>query len=417
MFCIDNYLLYHKILYVRMQFLNFIKGLIMKNINVDSFIFKFVIFGAAATMALGNVVIAPIAPDIQKSFSHVEHIDYLSRMLLTFPSITTMIFAPIMGYLMDKFGRVKLLLLGMLIWSISGSSGFYINNIYLLLFSRLILGIGTSAIIVGIPVLIGDYYFGEKKDKALGLMGFSQTAGGAVLLVISGFFGTFGWHYSFLVYLVEIFVCFIAFFVLFEPKKYEDSHNQSESRAKFDIEKFLFIYFLGFFIFLTFFIAPVQTPYLIEEVFHKNSFEKSIIVGIIIMVSGISPLFYSFLKKRLSFFRIFFLAYCLMGFGILIMGSSKILPIFIIGGMFAGAFFSISLINNISYLFSLTKTHEKGKAYGILGACISLGQLISPLVSQTFVNIFGIAEMYIIYGIVIMIFSLTFFIKKERRFV
>lgn len=383
--------------------------------NVDSWVFKLVIFGAAATMALGNVAIAPVLPTIEEYFSEVSHIDFLSKMLITLPSLVMVIFAPIMGFMMDKFGRLKIVLAGMLVWSLSGSAGFFINDIYWLLFSRVILGIGTSTLTVGIPVLISTYYAGERKDKALGFMGFSQTMGGAIFIVISGQLGKFGWHYSFLAYFIEIFVFILAFLVLFEPQNQTKVTENINGTNKINFNKFLFSYFIGFFVFGIFFIAPIQTPYLLTEFFHIDSQQIGLMVGLIIAISGFSPLAYAWLKIRLSVFRIFFVAYLIMGCGLILMGISSNIWMVIIGGMMSGASFSIVMINNISYLFSLASSFEKGRAYGILGAVMSLGMFVSPLFSQTVVKGFGLKEAYVIYGVVAALFGLLFIFKKSKN--
>lgn len=383
--------------------------------NVDSWVFKLVIFGAAATMSLGAVVIAPVSPMIEAYFSEVAHIDFLSKMLITLPSLVVMVFAPIVGFMMDKFGRLKIVLAGMLVWSLSGTAGFFINDIYWLLFSRVILGIGTAVLMVGIPVLINTYYSGEKKDKALGFMGFSQTLGGAIFMVISGRLGVFGWHYSFLVYFIEFFVFVLAFFVLFEPKRQAKAIEDIDGANRIHFNKFLFSYFIGFFVFGIFFIAPIQTPYLLTEFFHIDSQQIGLMVGLIIAISGFSPLAYAWLKNHLSVFRIFFIAYLIMGCGLILMGISSSISMVIIGGMMAGASFSIVMINNISYLFSLASNFERGRAYGILGAVMSLGMFVSPLFSQTVVKGFGLKETYVIYGIVATLFGLLFIFKKSKN--
>lgn len=386
----------------------------MKYRNVDGLVFKLIIFGIASTMALGGVLIAPVLPMIEADFSGVPHIDFLSKMLITLPSLAMVIFAPITGFAMHKFGKLNVLFVGMLIWSLGGAVGFFINDIYLLLISRIVFGIGQAALTVGVPVLIGDYYSGEKKDKALGFMSFSQVMGGAVFMIVSGQLGRFGWHYSFLVYFIEIFVLLAAFFVLFEPQRHiETANNNLNNNINF--KKFLLPYFIGFLLFTIFFIAPIQTPFLLTEFFHKDSKQIGLIVGSMIAVSGISPLVYAWLKARLSVFMIFFISCLIMGIGLNLMGVSSSVYIVIIGGMMAGSSFSIIMVNNVSYLFSLASSFERSRAYGILGALISLGMFVSPILSTAVLKVFGLKEAYMIYGSIMVIFGFFFIFQKNSK--
>lgn len=388
----------------------------IKKTTSDSLLFKVVIFSAAATMALGNVAISPVVPAIEKHFAHVEQIAFLAKFILTLPALFTVLFSSLVGFMMDKFGRLKLVFAGMLIWSISGTAGFFLtDSLYWLLVSRAFLGIGTAALIVGIPVLIGDYYAGAKKDKALGLMGFSQTFGGAVFMVLSGFLGVFGWQYSFLVYLLEAVVLVMAIFVLFEPKRTTNSVLKKENaREKFRVANFMFSYAMGFFVCITFFVAPVQMPYLISEVLHKDSDVIGLMIAVMILIAAFSPLFYAKMKLRLTVFKIFFICFVGMGLGFILVGTMQMVWSFLLGGMLSGAFFSIAMINNMSYLFSLARDFEKASAYGILGMCMSLGQFLSPLFSESVVKHIGRGNMFWIYGILLCCVGLVFWFFKNK---
>lgn len=161
-----------------------------KNIEskrTDSLLFQIALFSAASMTVLGGTIIAPSIPHFEEHFADVAHIDILSRLILTLPALFIMIFAPISGFLIERYGRTKFLYPAIFLWSVSGASGFFLeSSIYLILFSRAIFGIATAFVMTAISVLIGDYYQGAKRERALGLQGFFMAGGGAVFLVLGG---------------------------------------------------------------------------------------------------------------------------------------------------------------------------------------------------------------------------------------
>lgn len=111
--------------------------------NIDTIAFKTALFSIAATTVLGSTLIAPSLPALENHFSYVNNIDFLSKLILTLPALFIMIFSPIAGFMLEKFGRLKLIYPAMILWSVMGTSGFFLDNIYLLLISRAIFGIAT----------------------------------------------------------------------------------------------------------------------------------------------------------------------------------------------------------------------------------------------------------------------------------
>ena len=74
----------------------------------ERFRFKIAIFSVAMMTVLGASLISPALPSISKHFYYVENIELLSGLVLTIPALSTALFSPLAGYLMDKFGKLIL---------------------------------------------------------------------------------------------------------------------------------------------------------------------------------------------------------------------------------------------------------------------------------------------------------------------
>ena len=87
---------------------------------------------------MSGITIVSSLPLISHTFTEVPHIEFLSKLMLTIPSIIIALFAPFAGHIVDKFGRLKPLYVGILLFVIGGSSGFYLHDFYAILVGRLL---------------------------------------------------------------------------------------------------------------------------------------------------------------------------------------------------------------------------------------------------------------------------------------
>ena len=87
-----------------------------------------------ATMTImAGATISPALPAIEQVFRSTEHVELMSRMVLTLPSIFVAACAPIAGALADRFGRKKLLIASIVLYGVSGVSGLFVDSLVALL--------------------------------------------------------------------------------------------------------------------------------------------------------------------------------------------------------------------------------------------------------------------------------------------
>ena len=91
-------------------------------------------------------VIALSIPSMSEHFAYIENADLLVKMGATLPFLSIAIFAPIGGHLIDTWGRLGLLKLGIVGFSIFGAMPFFVDDIYLILGLRFVFGIFASLV-------------------------------------------------------------------------------------------------------------------------------------------------------------------------------------------------------------------------------------------------------------------------------
>lgn len=139
---------------------------------------------------LGFGIIIPILPEVivQQGLSEI-HVGGL----LTVYSLASFFTAPLWGALSDRTGRKKLIIVGLIGFSLSFFLfAFFIDNLTMLYLSRVVGGIFSGALYTAVTGFVGDMTTEENRNKYMGLLGMSIGLGFIFGPAIGGVLG----HYS-----------------------------------------------------------------------------------------------------------------------------------------------------------------------------------------------------------------------------
>lgn len=385
---------------------------------VQNPLFKVALFSTTSMTILGSVVISPSLPALEQHFSDVSNIGFLSKLVLTLPAFFVMIFSPIAGILADRYGRLKFLFPSMLVWVIAGIIGFFLDDIYLILLSRAFFGIATGFVMTCASALIGDYFIGQDRQKAIGLQAFSTAVGSAILISLGGMLAALDWRYPFLVYALGIPITIYAYIKLFEPhrpKKIPIILKDNDIKQKFNFFKLIPAYLIAFFCLAIYYISPTQMPSFIQHNLQKDPSLIGISMSTSAIAYGVFSLFYPRLRRFFDIDRIYALCWFLMGSCFLLLYIFHNYVIVMISLAFLGAGGGIMIVNNTSYLLSIAPDSQRAKAVGFLSSSIFFGQFCSPFISDPIVNAVGIVNMFLVFAVAIYICALIFLFKKKAR--
>lgn len=374
----------------------------------DRLAFKIALFSATMMTILGSVLVSPALPAILKAFEKTPHVELLTGLVLTIPALFMIVFAPLAGILMDKFGKLKFLYPAMLLWILAGVGGAWCNSIYALLASRCIFGIASAFVTTGANALLGDYYaIGlGRRDKALSLQGFVMALGGAILTIIAGFLVSFSWRYAFYVYFSGIPVFVFCLFYLFEPRTVKKLAPQNAPKIPY--KDFASIYFAGFFVVMIFYLAAVQFPHYIEEDLGLNPKFIGLAMASVTIAHAVLAYLYKDIVQFLSIQQIYVLGFFMQALGFLLVFLIDDFVIAIISLAIFGAVGGLITTNNSAYLFQKAPENVRARAYGGLASFVFLGQFISPIITTPMVLAFGLKMQFAIWVAVIACVTLVY---------
>ena len=362
---------------------------------------------------MSGITIVSSLPLISKTFSHINNIEFLSKLMLTIPSIIIAIFSPIAGYLIDKYGRLKLLYIGIILFILGGTSGFYLHNFYIILTGRAILGFAVAIIMTVTTTLVADYYSKDKTSAFMAKQGLVVALSGIIFISLGGFLANIHWSYPFAIYFIPL--LFLPFLIksLYEPKLITKNDISIDSN-----NNLLIVYFTAFFVMVLFYMLPTQLPYLIINKLHGNPQTVGFVIATAMVFNAIISMFYTKIKAKFSYIQIYAITFALFSTGLYFISISADIKSLFFATAPMGMAFGLLLINTNSWFLSKIGNKNKGKASGILTSSLFFGQFASPIIFQPIVSMYDIQGLYFIISILslfisVMLFSYLFFFKKK----
>ncbi|XP_057322970.1 protein spinster [Microplitis mediator] len=131
---------------------------------------------------MDRTTIAGILPAIQEKFQ-IENGS--SGLLQTAFIVSYMIFAPLFGYLGDRYNRKIIMSVGVFIWSLTTYLGSYMKSFEGFIALRMCVGIGEASYSTIAPTIISDLFVKDTRSKMLALFYFAIPVGSGLGYITS----------------------------------------------------------------------------------------------------------------------------------------------------------------------------------------------------------------------------------------
>ncbi|MCF6514741.1 MFS transporter [Lactobacillus sp. S2-2] len=363
-----------------------------------------------------SLSVSAVVPKWSSAFPNFSHSSI--EILVTGPSLAVIFLLFFTDELADYFGTKKVLITGLLIYGFFGTLPIIITNYWLLLFSRIMLGVGLG-LINGLAVsLIGTFYDGEVKDRLMGFRSGFEMLGNAICSYLAGFLLVISnWHSIFLVYCIAFPICILVWKYLPEPEK-----NEAEPKISF-IKKIKQI--SPDLIYLSIIIALYQVTYVgstvrISEFVLQQHLGTVNDAAFIISVAPFAGLIGGILFSRIfKVFKKYIFAITLLasGIGQMIVANSKSFMMSAVG------MFLITFLDTIFVSFILNQANQiknKNSIHfntSILLVGSNVGIFIAPILLGFITDIFNISapiNSYLLcgYSLIICGFISLLFVKR-----
>ncbi|MFF2752315.1 MFS transporter [Psychrobacillus sp. NPDC058041] len=344
-----------------------------------------------ATAGIGLVI--PVMPQYLQTFGVAGQA--LGFIIASF-ALGQFLLSPLAGDLSDKYGRKKLIITGLVIFSASQLWFGVATHEWMLYVARFISGIGGAFLIPATMAFVADLTTIESRGKGMGLIGASMSLGFMIGPALGGFLAKVSLTFPFyMASLVAILSAIISFFILPDiknaiskvplgKKKSENIFTQMKRSVKTPYFMILIIIFV-----FSFGIANFQTTFSLY-VDHKYNYTPQDIaivltvggfIGVIVQSVIVGKLFNRFGELNVILVNLVVAALALLLF-FLVNSFGLVL---IVAAIFSTA---TTLIRpSVNTVVSKLAGHEQGFAAGMNNAYMSLGNMIGPALAGMFFDI------------------------------
>ncbi len=174
---------------------------------------KFTILSLSLIPVLTAAAVSPALGMIAQHFSDVDPL--LIKLIVTLPGLSIIAASLLVNIIIKKYESKKVALLGLILFT-AGSAAGLVNNIYVILIFRILLGAGVGLVMPLSTALIALYIDGKEHAKLIGHSVALNNLGGVIGTLLSGLLISFHWRYTFAIYLLGLII--IVLVVLFLPK-------------------------------------------------------------------------------------------------------------------------------------------------------------------------------------------------------
>lgn len=353
---------------------------------------------AASLTTMANATIAPALPGLERLFANDPNAALLTRLLVPAPSLSVAVLAPLAGLAADRFGRRRLLLVGVILFVLSGCAGLVLPDLPAIFASRLVLGVAVALIMTAQTALIGDYFTGDDRNALTGLQISARNLGGLVFILTAGWAATLSPRLPFAIYGLAAAFLPLMWLVITDPPHPSSAGGAQPAGDRGDDRPWrlplaLLVLLQGT-TNMIFFIMPTQLSFFLDGRGHDSAIMTGSALGVLMLSGGGFALLYPRIQRAVGYAGIFALGYGAMSLGFLMLLIAATTPAIFAAVAAIGAGYALVSPSFVGLALTLAPTRKRGLAGGILTASIFIGQFCSPLLSTPVIAGFGYANLF-----------------------
>ncbi|WP_440054724.1 MFS transporter [Pseudoalteromonas sp. T1lg65] len=362
----------------------------------------------ASTMTvLASATLAPALPAMTKAFAQIDNAEFWSKMTLSLPGLVIALCAPLAGGLVDKFNCQKLLLTALALFTLSGGLGYlWQESLWLILFSRALMGVAVAFIMVSGTTLAGRYFAGPEFAKFMGLQAAFGGFGGVLFLSLAGFLAEGHWTWVFAIFSLALLVIPGVFLWVRDPVQQNPSMQQQTIPVTLFSRALLLCCVLALVEIVVLYGLTIHLPFYLSSYGASASSIGLIIAAFLLSMSCVS-LLYGRVRRLLNVQQTHLLGWVIVAIGFTALGLIPTLLGVVMTVVVIGAGLGLVRPNLVVWLFEFVPPPLRGKAMGMMTTCYFLGQFLSPILFEPAVAWFGMKSFFLVLAGAIFLCILT----------
>lgn len=345
---------------------------------------------AASLTVMTAATISPALPGLERQFAANETNAFLIRLLVPAPSLAVVLVAPLCGAIADRTGRRRLLLLGLMLFVVSGSAGLILPTLPLLLLSRVCLGIALAMIMTAQSALMADYFSGGALHAVSSGQVSARNFGGFVFIAIAGLLASVGPRLPFAVYALPALALPFFWRVIVDPPASGSAGDKPAQSNSGEASRVVILLAFGQMVLtMLFFVMPTQLPFFLSSRGYTSPSMTGAVLGTLMVAGGIAALGYPRAQAFFGSAGVWALGFSLMAIGFATLVAGETTAAIFAGNAAVGAGYALAIPGFVALSLALTAPGRRGQTAAILTGSVFLGQFLSPFLSNPSIETFG----------------------------
>lgn len=344
----------------------------MTKINTKSFLFKFALLSISMLLMAAPNIAAAI-PLMSKTFTgqSASAIETIS----TIPNLGIIAGIFISSILVNFLGQKKTVIFGLIVALIFGITPVFSNNYYVVIISRLLLGVGIGLFNSLAISMISDFYGGDELSTMMGFQSSVSSLGSSILSFLVGYLIAFGWHATFIIYAIALPIMIIFGVVIPNVENKSVKHEKSVHQ-KVNLPVIL-ISVMTFFIYAFFMVVTVKLADLLTYKNMGTGSQAATILGVFTLVSMAIGFVYGFIHKLLKQYTLV-VGFSLMVVGFVILSRAASIANVTIGVVIVGLGFALVIPFIYTIINTIAPKGSENLASSVMLIFTNVGVFISP---------------------------------------
>lgn len=374
---------------------------------------------AASLTVMTAATISPALPGLERQFPGTDSNAFLVRMLVPAPSLAVVLIAPFCGMLVDRSGKRRVLLAGLVLFILAGSAGLILPSLSLILVSRLGLGVALAMIMTAQSALLGDYFSRGALDKVSSGQVSARNFGGLVFILLAGFLATVGSRLPFAIYALPLLILPFFWRVIVEPPRQAPSVASRSMPGAETAQRLVLLLACGqMVVTMLFFTMPTQLPFFLSAKGYTSPAMTGAALGTLMLAGGVTALFYPRIREHIGHDGNWTCGFGLMAAGFAVLVMSKTETAVFVGCAAIGAGYALTVPGFVALSLAATPPERRGRTGALLTGSVFLGQFLSPIFCSPAVAYWGWRSsgigLAVILGFASVVFAASVAVSNSR---
>jgi len=292
--------------------------------------------GAPATLVVTTMV--PILPKMEAALAHTANEQMLVKMVVAVNGLSMIIGSPLAGVLADKFSRRTLMIWSLVLWAVLGCSGYFIENLHLMVGTRLLAGLAAAtALTIGLT-MIGDLQDENLRNRYMGLNVSFAVFAAVVTVPLSGLLGDISWRLPFLIFAVSLPLAAVAVYGFKSDDTPTTPAKSSTTAAPVPDRMFIpvVLMILALCCGVASYVVPIYMPFQFRDIGITSSTTIAMSIAAVSITSATMAAFFGAARRFLTSQIAFAFSFTCCCVGIFIAAYGVSLPVILLGLVLAG---------------------------------------------------------------------------------